>query len=194
MTGTALSKKKNFNIYMFDVAAVPTNKPVIRKDLHDVVFKTEKVKFMAVIKQLQECNAKGQPVLVGTVNVDKSEILSALLKRAGIKHEVLNAKYHAKEAEIVAQAGKKGAVTIATNMAGRATDINLGGNAEYMLNMKWHVKDLQMSLSQRQQVSVIQMMKILSMQEKYLPNLTTNSKHKSSRNKTKSASLAVCIL
>lgn len=87
---------------------------------------------MAVIKQIQECNAKGQPVLVGTVNVDKSEILSALLKRAGIKHEVLNAKYHAKEAEIVAQAGKKGAVTIATNMAGRGTDINLGGNAEYM--------------------------------------------------------------
>ena len=99
---------KRQHIYKLDVVAVPTNKPVIRKDLHDVVFKTEKGKFMAVIKQIQECNAKGQPVLVGTVNVDKSEILSALLKRAGIKHEVLNAKYHAKEAEIVAQAGKKG--------------------------------------------------------------------------------------
>ena len=133
MTGTALTEEEEFqHIYKLDVVAVPTNKPVIRKDLHDVVFKTEKGKFMAVIKQIQECNAKGQPVLVGTVNVDKSEILSALLKRAGIKHEVLNAKYHAKEAEIVAQAGKKGAVTIATNMAGRGTDINLGGNAEYM--------------------------------------------------------------
>ena len=133
MTGTALTEEEEFqHIYKLDVVAVPTNKPVIRKDLHDVVFKTEKGKFMAVIKQIQECNAKGQPVLVGTVNVDKSEILSALLKRAGIKHEVLNAKYHAKEAEIVAQAGKKGAVTIATNMAGRGTDINLGGNAEYI--------------------------------------------------------------
>ena len=133
MTGTALTEEEEFqHIYKLDVVAVPTNKPVIRKDLHDVVFKTEKGKFMAVIKQIQECNAKGQPVLVGTVNVDKSEILSALLKRAGIKHEVLNAKYHTKEAEIVAQAGKKGAVTIATNMAGRGTDINLGGNAEYM--------------------------------------------------------------
>ena len=108
MTGTALTEEEEFqHIYKLDVVAVPTNKPVIRKDLHDVVFKTEKGKFMAVIKQIQECNAKGQPVLVGTVNVDKSEILSALLKRAGIKHEVLNAKYHAKEAEIVAQAGKK---------------------------------------------------------------------------------------
>ena len=133
MTGTALTEEEEFqHIYKLDVVAVPTNKPVIREDMHDVVFKTEKGKFMAVIKQIQECHAKGQPVLVGTVNVDKSELLSALLKRAGIKHEVLNAKYHAKEAEIVAQAGKKGAVTIATNMAGRGTDIMLGGNAEYM--------------------------------------------------------------
>ena len=133
MTGTALTEEEEFqHIYKLDVVAVPTNKPVIREDMHDVVFKTEKGKFMAVIRQIQECHAKGQPVLVGTVNVDKSEILSALLKRAGIKHEVLNAKYHAKEAEIIAQAGKKGAVTIATNMAGRGTDIMLGGNAEYM--------------------------------------------------------------
>lgn len=133
MTGTALTEEEEFqHIYKLDVVAVPTNKPVIREDLHDSVYKTEKGKFMAVIRQIQECNAKGQPVLVGTVNVDKSEILSALLKRIGIKHEVLNAKYHAKEAEIVAQAGKKGAVTIATNMAGRGTDIILGGNAEYM--------------------------------------------------------------
>ena len=133
MTGTALTEEEEFqHIYKLDVVAVPTNKPVIREDLHDSVYKTEKGKFMAVIRQIQECNAKGQPVLVGTVNVDKSEILSALLKRIGIKHEVLNAKYQAKEAEIVAQAGKKGAVTIATNMAGRGTDIILGGNAEYM--------------------------------------------------------------
>lgn len=133
MTGTALTEEEEFqHTYKLDVVAVPTNKPVIREDMHDVVFKTEKGKFMAVIKQIQECHAKGQPVLVGTVNVDKSELLSALLKRAGIQHEVLNAKYHEKEAEIIAQAGKKGAVTIATNMAGRGTDIMLGGNAEYM--------------------------------------------------------------
>ena len=133
MTGTALTEEEEFqHIYKLDVVAVPTNKPVIRDDMHDSVYKTEKGKFMAVIRQIQECHEKGQPVLVGTVNVDKSELLSSLLKRVGIKHEVLNAKYHAKEAEIVAQAGKKGAVTIATNMAGRGTDIILGGNAEYM--------------------------------------------------------------
>ena len=133
MTGTALTEEEEFqHIYKLDVVAVPTNKPVIRKDMHDSVYRTEKGKFMAVIKQIKECHEKGQPVLVGTVNVDKSELLSALLKREGIKHEVLNAKFHEKEAEIIAQAGKKGAVTIATNMAGRGTDIMLGGNAEYM--------------------------------------------------------------
>ena len=133
MTGTALTEENEFQeIYRLDVVAVPTNKPVIRKDLDDSVYKTERGKYMAVIRQIKECHEKGQPVLVGTVNIDKSEILSALLKREGIKHEVLNAKFHAKEAEIVAQAGKKGAVTIATNMAGRGTDIILGGNAEYM--------------------------------------------------------------
>ena len=133
MTGTALTEEAEFQeIYNLDVVAVPTNKPVIRKDEQDSVYKTEKGKYMAVIRQIKECHEKGQPVLVGTVNIDKSEILSALLKREGIKHEVLNAKYHAKEAQIVAQAGKKGAVTIATNMAGRGTDIILGGNAEFM--------------------------------------------------------------
>ncbi len=133
MTGTALTEEEEFqHIYKLDIVAVPTNKPVIRNDLQDSVYKTEKGKFMAVIQQIKECHEKGQPVLVGTVNVDKSEMLSKLLKREGIKHEVLNAKFHEKEAEIVAQAGKKGAVTIATNMAGRGTDINLGGNAEYM--------------------------------------------------------------
>ncbi len=133
MTGTALTEEAEFQeIYNLDVVAVPTNKPVARKDEQDSVYKTERGKYMAVIRQIKECNEKGQPVLVGTVNVEKSEVLSALLKREGIKHEVLNAKYHAKEAQIVAQAGKKGAVTIATNMAGRGTDIILGGNAEYM--------------------------------------------------------------
>ena len=119
-------------IYRLDVIEIPTNKPVARIDNSDVVYKTEKGKFMAVIDQVKECHAKGQPVLVGTVSIEKSEILSKMLSRVGIKHEVLNAKQHAKEAEIVAQAGKYGAVTIATNMAGRGTDIMLGGNAEYL--------------------------------------------------------------
>lgn len=133
MTGTALTEEAEFQeIYHLDVVEVPTNRPVQRIDEHDAVYKTEAGKFHAVIRQIKECHEKGQPVLVGTVNIDKSEILSAMLKREGIKHEVLNAKYHAKEAEIVAQAGKQGAVTIATNMAGRGTDIILGGNADYM--------------------------------------------------------------
>ncbi|MBQ3125275.1 MAG: preprotein translocase subunit SecA [Clostridia bacterium] len=133
MTGTALTEEEEFqHIYKLDIVAIPTNKPVIRDDMHDSVYKTEAGKYSAVIAQIKECNEKGQPVLVGTVNVDKSELLSKLLKKAGIKHNVLNAKYHEKEAEIVAQAGKKGAVTIATNMAGRGTDIMLGGNAEYL--------------------------------------------------------------
>ena len=133
MTGTALTEETEFQeIYHLDVVEVPTNKPVIRVDEHDSVYKTEMGKYKAVIEQIKACHEKGQPVLVGTVNIDKSELLSGLLKRQGIKHEVLNAKFHAREAEIVAQAGKKGAVTIATNMAGRGTDIILGGNAEYM--------------------------------------------------------------
>jgi preprotein translocase subunit SecA len=132
MTGTAITEQEEFKeIYKLDVVEVPTNMPVIRIDNSDVVFKTEKGKYNAVIEQIAECHAKGQPVLVGTVSIEKSEILSNLLKRKGIKHEVLNAKQHDKEAMIVAQAGQYGAVTIATNMAGRGTDIMLGGNAEY---------------------------------------------------------------
>jgi len=133
MTGTALTEEDEFReIYKLDCIEVPTNRPVIRKDHADVVYKTEKGKFNAVIEQIIECNKKGQPVLVGTVSIDKSEHLSKLLKNKGVKHQVLNAKYHDKEAKIVAQAGKLGAVTIATNMAGRGTDIILGGNAEYL--------------------------------------------------------------
>lgn len=133
MTGTAMTESQEFQeIYSLDVVEIPTNKPMIRADLDDVVYKTEPAKFNAVIDQIVECHSKGQPVLVGTVSIEKSEVLSKLLKKRGIKHEVLNAKYHDKEAEIVAQAGKFGAVTIATNMAGRGTDIMLGGNAEFL--------------------------------------------------------------
>jgi len=132
MTGTAMTEEDEFKeIYKLDVIQVPTNKPVIRKDHSDQVYRTERGKFSAVIDQIIECNKKGQPVLVGTISIEKSEILSDLLKKKGIKHSVLNAKQHDKEAEIVAQAGKFGAVTIATNMAGRGTDILLGGNAEF---------------------------------------------------------------
>ncbi|WMJ23271.1 preprotein translocase subunit SecA [Paludicola sp. MB14-C6] len=133
MTGTALTEEAEFNeIYKLDIVEVPTNKPCIRTDYDDAIYKTELAKYNAVIDQIVECHKIGQPVLVGTVSIDKSELLSSMLKRRGIKHEVLNAKQHDKEAEIVAQAGKKGAVTIATNMAGRGTDIMLGGNADYL--------------------------------------------------------------
>ena len=133
MTGTAMTEEQEFRqIYALDVVEIPTNKPVIRDDKQDVVYKTEKAKFNAVIDNIVECHEKGQPVLVGTISIEKSEVLSSMLKRRGIKHNVLNAKYHEKEAEIIAQAGKFGAVTIATNMAGRGTDIVLGGNAEYL--------------------------------------------------------------
>ncbi len=133
MTGTAMTEEDEFReIYKLDVIAIPTNRPVIRIDHHDQVYRTEAGKFRAIIEQVEECNAKGQPVLVGTISIEKSELLSKMLKKKGIKHEVLNAKQHAREAEIVAQAGKLGAVTIATNMAGRGTDIMLGGNAEYL--------------------------------------------------------------
>ncbi len=133
MTGTALTEEEEFSgIYNLDVVEIPTNKPVIRIDDPDVVYKTEAGKYRAVIAQIKECHAKGQPVLVGTISIEKSELLSQMLRREGIPHNVLNAKHHEKEAEIVAQAGHLGAVTIATNMAGRGTDIMLGGNAEYM--------------------------------------------------------------
>ena len=133
MTGTALTEEDEFRaIYGLDVVEIPTNRPNIRKDYPDVVFKNEKGKFLNVIQQIEECHEKGQPVLVGTISIEKSELLSALLRKKGIPHHVLNAKHHEKEAAIIAQAGKYGAVTIATNMAGRGTDIMLGGNAEFL--------------------------------------------------------------
>ena len=133
MTGTALTEEEEFGtIYKLDIIEIPTNRPLARIDYPDVVYKTEAAKYRAVIAQIKACHAKGQPVLVGTVSIEKNEKLSLLLRREGIKHNLLNAKNHEKEAEIVAQAGKLGAVTVATNMAGRGTDIMLGGNAEYM--------------------------------------------------------------
>lgn len=133
MTGTAMTEKDEFQeIYKLDVVEIPTNKPMIRKDYSDIIYKNENVKFNAVIEDIKQSHAKGQPVLIGTVSIDKSEKLSRMLDKAGIPHEVLNAKYHEKEAQIIAQAGKFGAVTIATNMAGRGTDIMLGGNSEYL--------------------------------------------------------------
>ena len=133
MTGTAMTEQEEFSeIYRLDVVEIPTNRPMIREDCPDVVYKTQQAKFQAVINDIVEHHQKGQPVLVGTITIEKSELLSKLLKARGVKHEVLNAKFHEKEAQIVAQAGRKGAVTIATNMAGRGTDILLGGNAEFM--------------------------------------------------------------
>ena len=141
MTGTAMTEEDEFReIYKLDVIAIPTNKPVKRIDRNDLVYRTEAAKYRAIIEQIMECHEKGQPVLVGTISIEKSELLSAMLKKKGIKHEVLNAKYHAKEAEIVAQAGKLGAVTIATNMAGRGTDIMLGGNAEFLARAEMRKK------------------------------------------------------
>ena len=143
MTGTAMTEEDEFKeIYKLDVISIPTNKPVIRVDHNDLVYSSEKGKYEAIIEKIIECHEKGQPILVGTISIEKSELLSAMLKRKGIKHEVLNAKQHAKEAEIVAQAGKYGAVTIATNMAGRGTDIMLGGNAEFLAKAELRKREI----------------------------------------------------
>ena len=152
MTGTAMTEEAEFQeIYKLDVIEIPTNKPMIRKDQHDIIYKNEPVKFKAVIEDIKQSHEKGQPVLVGTVSIEKSEKLSKLLDKAGIKHTVLNAKYHEKEAEIIAQAGKFGAVTIATNMAGRGTDIMLGGNSEFLA--KQEMKRLRYSPEQIEQAT-----------------------------------------
>ena len=150
MTGTALTEEEEFGaIYNLDVVEIPTNRPVARKDHTDVVYKTEVGKFRAILHQVQACHEKGQPVLVGTVSIEKSELLSKVLKKSGVPHNVLNAKNHEQEAMIVAQAGKFGAVTIATNMAGRGTDIVLGGNAEYMAMEQLRKKELSEELLQQ---------------------------------------------
>ena len=169
MTGTALTEEEEFNaIYRLDVVEIPTNRPIARKDQSDVVYKTEAGKFRAIINQVAECHRKGQPVLVGTISIEKSEILSKLLKRTGIPHNVLNAKYHEQEAQIVAQAGKFGAVTIATNMAGRGTDIMLGGNPEFMAMNELQKEDLPEELLQQANAySETNDPEILAVREKY---------------------------
>jgi len=143
MTGTAMTEEAEFKeIYKLDVISIPTNKPVVRIDHNDQIYSSEKGKYYAIIDKIVECHEKGQPILVGTISIEKSELLSAMLKRKGVKHEVLNAKHHEKEAEIVAQAGKYGAVTIATNMAGRGTDIILGGNAEFLAKAEMRKREV----------------------------------------------------
>ncbi|MCL2086651.1 MAG: preprotein translocase subunit SecA [Oscillospiraceae bacterium] len=144
MTGTALTEEQEFRgIYNLDVIEIPTNKPMVRSDHEDRVYKNQKGKYNAVVEQIVECNKKGQPVLVGTITIENSELFSKMLKKRGVKHEILNAKHHEREAEIIAQAGKKGAVTIATNMAGRGTDIMLGGNPEYLARAKMRKMDFE---------------------------------------------------
>ena len=143
MTGTAMTEEEEFGqIYHLDIIEIPTNRPVARIDQPDTIYKTQAGKYRAVVEQIKACHAKGQPVLVGTVSIEISELVSKMLTRAGVKHNVLNAKHHEKEAEIVAQAGKLGAVTVATNMAGRGTDIQLGGNAEFMAKSELRKKGM----------------------------------------------------
>jgi len=169
MTGTALTEEEEFGtIYSLDVVEIPTNKPIARLDQTDVVYKTEQAKFRAIIEQVKQCYAKGQPVLVGTISIEKSELLSKLLKREGIPHNVLNAKYHEMEAQIVAQAGKFGAVTIATNMAGRGTDIVLGGNAEFLAKTELRKAETpEELLAEADSFAETQDPEILAIREKY---------------------------
>ena len=169
MTGTALTEEAEFAaIYQLDVVEIPTNKPVIRKDHNDMVYKTVAGKYRAIVAQVKECLAKGQPVLVGTISIEKSELLSKLLKKEGIPHHVLNAKFHEQEAQIVAQAGKFGAVTIATNMAGRGTDIMLGGNADFLAKNELRKTDLpEEILSEADSYAETDDPEILAVREKY---------------------------
>ena len=177
MTGTALTEEQEFAaIYNLDVVEIPTNRPVARVDHTDVVYKTELGKFRAIVQQVKQCHEKGQPVLVGTISIEKSEILSKLIKREGIPNHVLNAKYHEQEAAIIAQAGKFGAVTIATNMAGRGTDIMLGGNAEFLAKQELQKMDLpEQLLREADSYAETDDAEILAIREKYSQLL---SKHK----------------
>jgi len=169
MTGTALTEEEEFaTIYKLDVVEIPTNRPIARVDRSDVVYKTEAAKFRAIIQQVKQCHAKGQPALVGTISIERSELLSKLLKKEGIPHNVLNAKYHEMEAQIVAQAGKFGAVTIATNMAGRGTDIVLGGNAEFLAKTELRKEELpEELLAEADSFAETQDPEILAIREKY---------------------------
>ncbi|MBE6974888.1 MAG: preprotein translocase subunit SecA [Ruminococcaceae bacterium] len=170
MTGTALTEEEEFaSIYRLDVVEIPTNKPVARIDHPDVVFRTEAGKYRAIVEQVKACHAKGQPVLVGTISIEKSELLSKLLKKEGIRHSVLNAKHHEQEAQIVAQAGHFGAVTIATNMAGRGTDIMLGGNADFLAKAELRHRQLSEELlAEADSYAETDDPNILSVREEYL--------------------------
>ena len=169
MTGTALTEEEEFGtIYRLDVVEIPTNKPIARVDNTDAIYKTQEGKYRAIVRQVKECNAKGQPVLVGTISIERSELLSKLLKKEGIRHNVLNAKYHEQEAQIIAQAGKLGAVTIATNMAGRGTDIMLGGNAEFLAKMELRKGDItEELLAEADSYAETTNPEILAIREKY---------------------------
>ena len=194
MTGTAMTEEAEFrDIYRLDVVEIPTNKPMIRQDHNDLVYKSINGKIEAIIKQIEECHAKGQPVLVGTVSVEKSEMLSKLLKARKIPHNVLNAKYHEQEAEIIAQAGKPGAVTISTNMAGRGTDIILGGNAEFLAKDALRKEGLDdYMLYEATNYGATDDKEILK-QESIMPRFWRNSRTRSRKTPKRYARRAVCL-
>ena len=194
MTGTALTEEEEFrHTYKLDVIEIPTNKPVARKDNPDAVYKNERGKIKATIARIEACHAKGQPILVGTVSIEKSEELSKINTRSSVKHTVLNAKYHEKEAEIVAQAGKSGAVTIATNMAGRGTDIMLGGNAETMALDELKRATIPPSCSMRPTATRTPTIRRCSRSAKSLTSCTRNTSGRPTRTRKRCARRAACI-
>lgn len=194
MTGTASTESQEFSeIYKLDVVEIPTNKPLIRKDLPDVIFQTERAKYKHIIQQIKETHESNQPILVGTISIEKSEILSKMLKKEGIKHNVLNAKNHEREAEIIAQAGKLGAVTIATNMAGRGTDIMLGGNAEFLATAEMKSCNTPRSLLPRQRALPKPRMKKSLRQGQNSKSLKTNTKSRLKTKPIRFARRAACL-